>query len=103
MLDRRQFQIGLRTIELRQQPEPHRYVHGGFRGTDARFSFYFPPAERYQRRFFHNTYPLALSEDIGPFPIAFDVATGNLAFTIDSGALGPCVSGSSNSQSRACR
>ncbi|HSW15342.1 MAG TPA: PKD domain-containing protein [Solimonas sp.] len=72
--------------ELRSEPLPHRYVHGGFSGTDARFSFYFPPPERYQGRFFHNTYPLALSEDIGPFPIAFDVATGNLAFTLDSGA-----------------
>ncbi|HET8711263.1 MAG TPA: PKD domain-containing protein [Spongiibacteraceae bacterium] len=72
--------------ELRNEPVPHRYVHGGFKNTGARFSFYFPPAEQYQRRFFHNTYPLALSEDIGPFPIAFDVATGNLGFTLDSGA-----------------
>lgn len=72
--------------ELRNDPVPHRYVHGGFVGTDARFSFYFPPKDRYQGRFFHNTYPMATSEDIGPFPIEFDVATGNLAFTIDSGA-----------------
>jgi len=72
--------------EWRQAPEPHRYVHGGFKGTDARFSFYFPPAERYQKRFFHNTYPLALSADVGPFPIEFDVATGDLGFTFDSGA-----------------
>jgi hypothetical protein len=72
--------------ELRSEPEPHRYVHGGFKGTDARFSFYFPSEGRYQGRFFHNTYPLALSEDIGPFPIAFDVAAGNLGFTLDSGA-----------------
>ncbi len=72
--------------ELRSEPVPHRYVHGGFKNTGARFSFYFPPAEQYQGRFFHNTYPLALSEDIGPFPIAFEVATGNLGFTLDSGA-----------------
>jgi hypothetical protein len=72
--------------ELRQQPAPHRYVHGGFMGTDARFSFYFPPKDRYQGRFFHNTYPLALSADVGPFPIAFDVATGDLGFSFDSGA-----------------
>src|SRR5438105_4493214 len=72
--------------ELRDEPVPHRYVHGGFKGTDARFSFYFPPAEQYEGRFFHNTYPLATSEDIGPFPIAFEVATGNLGFTLDSGA-----------------
>jgi hypothetical protein len=72
--------------EQRSEPAPHRYVHGGFRGTDARFSFYLPPKERYQGRFFHNTYPLALSADVGPFPIAFAVATGNLGFTFDSGA-----------------
>jgi hypothetical protein len=72
--------------ELREEPVPHRYVHGGFEGTDARFSFYFPPQDRYEGRFFHNTYPLAMSEDVGPFPIPFDVATGDIAFTIDSGA-----------------
>ena len=72
--------------EDRSDPVPHRYVHGGFSGTDARFSLYFPPAGVYQGRFFHNTYPMALSEDVGPFPIAFAVATGNLGFTIDSGA-----------------
>ena len=33
--------------EQRTTPVPHRYVHGGFTGTDARFSFYFPPPERY--------------------------------------------------------
>jgi hypothetical protein len=72
--------------EWREQPVPHRYVRGGFAGTDARFSFYFPPKDKYEGRFFHNTYPLATSSDIGPFPIQFDVAIGNLGFTIDSGA-----------------
>ncbi len=72
--------------ELRSTPEPHRYLHGGFKNSAARFSFYFPDESRYQGRFHHNTYPLATSADIGPFPIAFDVATGNLGFTLDSGA-----------------
>jgi hypothetical protein len=72
--------------ELRSGPVPHRYVHGGFKGTGARFSFYFPPESRYQGRFFHNTYPLAVSADIGPFPIPFAVSTGDLGFSIDSGA-----------------
>jgi hypothetical protein len=72
--------------EWREHPVPHRYVRGGFEGTDARFSFYFPPEDKYEGRFFHNTYPLATSSDIGAFPIQFDVAIGNLAFTIDSGA-----------------
>ena len=30
--------------EWRDEPVRHRYVHGGFEGTDTRFSFYFPPA-----------------------------------------------------------
>lgn len=72
--------------ELRTEPAPHRYVHGGFAGTDARFSFYFPPEARYQGRFFHNTYPMATTSDVGPFPIAFEVSTGDLGFTFDSGA-----------------
>lgn len=72
--------------EDRAEPVPHRYVHGHFEGTEARFSFYLPPSEQYQGRFFHNTYPMAVSSDIGPFPIQFEVAIGDLGFTIDSGA-----------------
>lgn len=72
--------------EERSDPVPHRYVHGGFKGTEARFSFYFPPAEQYEGRFFHNTYPMAVTADIGPFPIQFEVAVGDLGFTVDSGA-----------------
>lgn len=72
--------------ELRTEPVPHRYVHGGFRGQHARFSFYFPRAEQYGGRFFHNTYPLAVTSDIAPFPIDFGVSTGDLGFTFASGA-----------------
>src|SRR3978361_895143 len=36
--------------EENAEPTPHRYIHGGFEGTDTRFSFCFPPAERYQGR-----------------------------------------------------
>src|SRR6202034_4278687 len=38
--------------EQREQPVPHRYVHGGFRGTQTRFSFYLPPESLYRDRFF---------------------------------------------------
>jgi hypothetical protein len=72
--------------ELRDDPMPHRYVRGGFEGSDARFSLYFPSDDDYEGRFFHNTYPMALTSDVGPFPIAFDVATGDLGFTFASGA-----------------
>src|SRR5881227_370208 len=37
--------------EWRDDPSRHRYVHGGFEGTDTRFSFYFPPTEVYESRF----------------------------------------------------
>jgi hypothetical protein len=36
--------------EQRDQPLPHRHVHGGFEGTDTRFRVYFPPAEQYEGR-----------------------------------------------------
>ncbi|MDE2404316.1 MAG: hypothetical protein KGM17_06585 [Sphingomonadales bacterium] len=70
--------------EQRQGPVPHRYMSGGFRGTEARFSFYLPTPDQYDGRFFHNTYPMAVTSDIGPFPIEFEVATGDLGFTIAS-------------------
>src|ERR1700761_5230032 len=31
---------------------PHRYIPGGFAGTDTRFAFCFPPAERWQGRLY---------------------------------------------------
>jgi Tannase-like family of unknown function (DUF6351) len=39
--------------EWREGPRTHRYVHGGFKDTDTRFSFYFPPAGEYDGRFIH--------------------------------------------------
>jgi hypothetical protein len=38
--------------EERNEPVSHRYVHGGFAGTDTRFAFYFPPKERYHGRLY---------------------------------------------------
>ncbi|MDB5685454.1 MAG: hypothetical protein JWR77_43 [Rhizorhabdus sp.] len=38
--------------EQRDTSSPHRYIHGGFANTDTRFSFCFPPADRYQGRLF---------------------------------------------------
>jgi hypothetical protein len=37
--------------EWRDRPVRHRYVHGGFKDTHTRFSFYFPPVEKYRGRF----------------------------------------------------
>ena len=39
------------TDEWRDAPLPHRYVHGGFEGTDTRFSVYLPPAGQFRGRF----------------------------------------------------
>jgi hypothetical protein len=36
--------------ERKDAPTPHRYLHGGFAGTDTRFSFCFPPPEVWQGR-----------------------------------------------------
>jgi hypothetical protein len=49
--------------EWRDQPYRHRYVHGGIVGTDARFSFYLPPKEKYQGRFFQLVTPVPLGEN----------------------------------------
>jgi len=38
--------------EHRDQPTPHRHVHGGFEGTDTRFTFYLPEDGQYAGRMF---------------------------------------------------
>lgn len=50
--------------EWRNVPVRHRYVHGGFKGTDTRFSFYFPPKEKYQGRFFQYITPVPDNENL---------------------------------------
>jgi hypothetical protein len=68
--------------EWRDDPVRHRYVHGGFDGTDCRFSIYFPDAARYQGRFFQPVSPVPGSEH--------GVRDGTLAsylpFSVASGA-----------------
>src|ERR1700742_1527344 len=76
--------------EQRDRPEPHRYVHGGFEGTDARFAFYFPPAETYAGRFLtvieggaggHEGRAASMAGD-GPGSIGFAFACG--AYLVES-------------------
>ena len=51
-------------------PVPYTYIHGGFGGTDATFSFYFPPASMYQGRFFQmNVHQLRTTGDSASIPI----------------------------------
>ena len=69
--------------ESRDDPAPHRYVHGGFHGTDTRFSFYFPPAERYEGRFFHPLMPISGTEHGAP--AGFGMMAGSIGFALASG------------------
>ena len=48
--------------EWRDEPVRHRYVHGGFDGTDCRFSCTSRRRERYQGRFFHPVSPVPGTE-----------------------------------------
>tara|TARA_R110001599_G_scaffold26856_2_gene94684 strand:- start:127663 stop:129828 length:2166 start_codon:yes stop_codon:yes gene_type:complete len=50
--------------EWRDGPVRHFYVHGGFEGTDTRFSYYFPPADQYEGRFFQHVTPVPDSETL---------------------------------------
>ena len=69
--------------EWRDDPVCHRFVHGGFEGTDARFAMYFPPAERYQGRFFQPLMPVAGTE--------YGAATGALSHVAGlAGYIGFC-------------
>lgn len=72
--------------EWRQTPVPHRYVHGGFNGTDGKFAFYFPPAEQFEGRFFQYTHQFQTSEELEQStPGEINPATGSLEFAADSG------------------
>lgn len=50
--------------EFRDVPVKHRYIHGGFKGTNARFSFYFPLIENYKGRFFQYITPAPDNETV---------------------------------------
>ncbi len=50
--------------EWRDAPVRHRYVHGGFKGANTRFSFYLPPKAQYQGRFFQHITPTPDSENL---------------------------------------
>ncbi len=50
--------------EWREKPVHHRYVHGGFKGTLTKFSFYFPAKEQYQGHFFQYVTPFPDSETL---------------------------------------
>src|SRR5918999_17513 len=63
----------------------HLYVHGGFTGTDAKFSFCFPPEDVYEGRFFQATHQLVGGEDATPRNVAFAVASGGYSVQTNMG------------------
>jgi hypothetical protein len=71
--------------EWRDEPVRHRYVHGGFTGTDARFSIYFPPEDKYEGRFFHYILPVPGNENAVANP-EYPDASYTVGFAVDSGA-----------------
>jgi hypothetical protein len=82
--------------EWRDAPVRHRYVHGGFKGTDTRFSFYLPAKEQYQGRFFQHLTPFPLSEKlaqqdpVGEFnKIGFAIASGAYFVETNGGSTLP--------------
>jgi hypothetical protein len=63
----------------------HLYVHGGFAGTDAKFSFCFPPEEDYQGRFFQATHQLLAGEEATARNVAFALASGGYSVQTNMG------------------
>jgi hypothetical protein len=87
--------------EWRDVPARHRYVHGGFEGTDTRFSIYLPPPERYQGRSFsvleggwagnEHTVQTVFGERFGGLELIFTL--GGFLSESNQGHLGTDLSG----------
>lgn len=71
--------------EWREDPEPHRYIHGGFTDTDLRFSYYFPPVERYAGRFLQPVLMISGTEHAATSGLMYG-QPGSPGFAFDSGA-----------------
>ena len=84
--------------EWRNTPVKHRYVHGGFKGTDTRFSFYFPPEEEYEGRFFQYITPVPDSETLSQ---GAEGEEDKISFSIKNGAYFIESNGGGNTGPRA--
>lgn len=79
--------------EWRAEPVRHRYVHGGFAGTETLFSLYLPSPEQYQGRFFQHITPIPESELLAQGvtgeedKIGFSIASG--AYFVETNGGGP--------------
>lgn len=70
--------------ELTDVPTPRRYMHGGFRGTQTRFSLHFPPADLYGGRFFQYITPVPDSEHLSE---GHNGEEDKITFAMESGAI----------------
>ncbi|MCF0160795.1 MAG: hypothetical protein HUJ99_08385 [Bacteroidaceae bacterium] len=70
--------------EWRDTPVRHRYVHGGFKSNNTRFSFYFPEQKDYEGRFYQYITPMPDSELIVMNQPADEY--NSISFSIHSGA-----------------
>ncbi len=87
--------------EWRDGPVRHFYIHGGFEGTDTRFSYYFPPVDQYEGRFFQHVTPVPDSETLaqklpaGKYnKIGFSVASGAYFVETNGGGVIDLTKGS---------
>lgn len=78
--------------ETRDDPLPHRYLHGGFEGTETRFSVYYPPPASWRGRFFSSIEggpggreTRAAAGEAGPGSLAFARAMGAYLVETNSG------------------
>lgn len=71
------------TDEWRDRPVRHRYIHGGFEGTTTRFSFYFPPKDQYEGRFFQYITPVPDSETLSQGAVGEE---DKIRFALENGA-----------------
>lgn len=69
--------------EWRDNPVRHRYIHGGFEGTQTRFSFYFPEKEFYLGHFFQYVTPVPDSENLS---IGAEGEADKIGFSVSHGA-----------------
>ncbi len=69
--------------EWRVKRVRYHYIHGGFKGTMTRFSFFFPDQKDYTGRFFHFMAPVQGSEDAS---VQFQGEEDKITFAIMHGA-----------------
>lgn len=62
----------------------YRLIHGGFTGSNTKFTFFFPAARDYRGWFVEETYPTVAKEDGFPQAIAFGISHGAYVVTTNN-------------------